>query len=74
MPETIANVRALLQVLTKKNRIAETASSASSIVFEEKVEDVKEVISVAEKKEIRRNTLRKGSEGEEVREMQVCSQ
>ncbi|KAF2314126.1 hypothetical protein GH714_022455 [Hevea brasiliensis] len=70
VPETMANVRALLQVLTEKNRIADTASSSSAIVFKEKVEDVKEVISVEEKVEIKLNTLRKGSEGEEVREMQ----
>ncbi|XP_002518117.2 protein disulfide isomerase pTAC5, chloroplastic [Ricinus communis] len=76
VPENIASVRALLQVLNEKNRIAESGSTSSSnpdpnpIAVEEKVEEVKEVIGVLKKEEKRRITLRKGSEGDEVREMQ----
>lgn len=76
MPETIAKVGALLQVLKEKNLIVETGVSASPMVLEEKVkeEEVEEVVRVLEKKETKekRKVLRKGSEGEEVREMQVC--
>ncbi|WCJ24241.1 plastid transcriptionally active 5 [Euphorbia peplus] len=75
VPDSVANVSALLQVLNEKNRIAETGSSASPIVLEEKnveEEEVKEVVSVSKKKNWR--TLRKGSEGEEVQQLQEALQ
>ncbi|XP_065862852.1 protein disulfide isomerase pTAC5, chloroplastic isoform X3 [Euphorbia lathyris] len=76
VPDSIANVSDLLQVLTEKNRIAESGSSASPIVLEEKVEEeVKQVISISEREEKKTwRTLRKGSEGEEVRKMQEALQ
>ncbi|KDP39386.1 hypothetical protein JCGZ_01143 [Jatropha curcas] len=75
VPEAIANVSALLQVLTEKNRIAESGSSSRPIVLGEKVEDVKEVSKVSEREEDQtRKALRKGSEGEDVREMQEALQ
>ncbi|XP_010532795.1 PREDICTED: golgin subfamily A member 6-like protein 1 [Tarenaya hassleriana] len=79
--EAISSIGALLQVLSEKNRIAESGSSAKPMVLEEKtrereeVEEVEKRVIAAEEirvsegvKEIR--TLRAGSEGEEVREMQ----
>lgn len=77
VPEAIASVRALLQLLTEKNLIAESGSvpspSPSPRVQEEKVEEVKEEARVLQRghEEKKRITLRKGSEGDEVREMQV---
>jgi ribosome-associated protein YbcJ (S4-like RNA binding protein) len=80
--ETIANIAGLLQVLKERGLIAESGSSASSMVLLEKEEEEKEVVVVEEKvvrvsgegEKKRRKTLRKGSEGDEVRAMQVCSQ
>jgi hypothetical protein len=66
--ETTTNVAGLLLALKEKGLIAESGSSASPMVLEEK----EEVIRVSEKET--RNTLRKGSEGAEVLVMQVCSQ
>jgi hypothetical protein len=66
--ETTTNVAGLLLALKEKGLIAESGSSASPMVLEEK----EEVIRVSEKET--RNTLRKGSEGAEVLAMQVCSQ
>lgn len=84
MSETIANIAGLLQVLKERGLIAESGSSASSMVLLEKEEEEeeKEVVVVEEKvvrvsgegEKKRRKTLRKGSEGDEVRAMQVCSQ
>uniref|UniRef100_A0A2P2L238 Uncharacterized protein MANES_15G051900 n=1 Tax=Rhizophora mucronata TaxID=61149 RepID=A0A2P2L238_RHIMU len=66
-------------VLEERNRIVEGGSVASPIVL--KLGEEKEVIGVLEnkqeeeekKKDNKRKPLRKGSEGEEVRELQVCS-
>jgi hypothetical protein len=75
--DTVAKVGLLLQVLKDKNNnnlIAESGSSARPLVLEENVvEEQKEVIDrvLEEKKEKERKTLRKGSEGEQVKEMQV---
>lgn len=81
MSETISSIAGLLQVLKEKSLIAETGSSTSPIVLEEKEEEeevvVEKVIRVLEEEgkrvlEKKRSTLRKGSEGEEVRALQVC--
>ncbi|KAG6791278.1 hypothetical protein POTOM_000393 [Populus tomentosa] len=78
--DTVAKVGLLLQVLKDKNNnnlIAESGSSARSLVLEENVvEEQKEVIDrvLEEKKEKERKTLRKGSEGEQVKEMQDALQ
>ncbi|KAJ8755285.1 hypothetical protein K2173_019083 [Erythroxylum novogranatense] len=76
------NVGTLLQVLKERNLITESGSSSSPIVEEEEKE-ANEVIDVLKKKkkkeeeegekkvkDTKRNTLRRGSEGEEVRAMQ----
>lgn len=55
-----------MQVLKEKNLIAERAIGVE--------EEVKEVIKVEEGGGKKRGALRKGSEGEEVKAMQVCSQ
>ncbi|CAK7336252.1 unnamed protein product [Dovyalis caffra] len=73
--DMLAKVGVLLQVLKDKNNgnnnnndlIAESASGARPIVLEEKVQEQKEVIGKVLEK---RRTLRKGSEGEEVKDMQ----
>lgn len=84
--ETIANIAGLLQVLKEKNRIAETGSGPNPIVLGEKiveqpveekevvVEQVVRVVAEEGKKteEKKTTTLRMGSEGAEVRAMQVC--
>ncbi|KAH6770199.1 plastid transcriptionally active 5 [Perilla frutescens var. hirtella] len=86
--ETVSNIAKLLQVLKEKdlgknvNRIADSGTSAVPFVVEaakkEEEEEivVKQVISIPEKKEtiIRRATLRKGSEGDEVQAMQEALQ
>ncbi|BFG13782.1 hypothetical protein CerSpe_000550 [Prunus speciosa] len=74
--ETIANISGLLQILTEKNRIAETASSSRAIELDHIQEEIEEVSAVPEVKEKKksRNALRKGSEGEEVRAMQEALQ
>ena len=77
--DTVAKVGLLLQVLKDKNNnnlIAESGSSARPLVLEENVvEEQKEVIDRVleeqKEKEKERKTLRKGSEGEQVKEMQV---
>lgn len=79
MSETIANIAGLLQVLKERGLIAESGSSASPLVLLEKEKEVvvveEKVARVSEEGEKkRRKTLRKGSEGDEVRAMQVCSQ
>uniref|UniRef100_A0A2N9G121 Peptidoglycan binding-like domain-containing protein n=1 Tax=Fagus sylvatica TaxID=28930 RepID=A0A2N9G121_FAGSY len=66
--ETTTNVAGLLLALKEKGLIAESGSSASPMVLEEK----EEVIRVSEKET--RNTLRKGSEGAEVLAMQEALQ
>lgn len=74
----------LLQVLREKNAIAETGSSARPMALEEPREEEKEVAVeevrvlkvnevVGEAKIVERTTLRKGSEGDDVRALQVCS-
>ncbi|KAF7837322.1 protein disulfide isomerase pTAC5, chloroplastic isoform X1 [Senna tora] len=83
--DAISNVTALLQVLKDKNSnlIAESGSSSRNMVLEEKRDEeeetvkevvVEETITVLDRQEERRRekrtALRKGSEGEEVREMQ----
>ncbi|KAI3469957.1 hypothetical protein Pfo_026620 [Paulownia fortunei] len=84
--ETVATIAKLLQVLKEGdlgkniNRIADSGTSAVPLVVEaaKKEEEVfiKEVISIPDKKERvkRRATLRKGSEGDEVRELQEALQ
>ncbi|KAK6161778.1 hypothetical protein DH2020_005159 [Rehmannia glutinosa] len=84
--ETVANIAKLLQVLKdgdlgkNANRIADSGTSAVPLVIEAAKEEaevvVKEVISIPDKKEIlkTRATLRKGSEGDQVREMQEALQ
>ncbi|BBG92334.1 plastid transcriptionally active 5 [Prunus dulcis] len=74
--ETIANIAGLLQILTEKNRIAETGSSSRAIELDHIQEEIQEVSAVPEVKEKKksRNALRKGSEGEEVRAMQEALQ
>ncbi|KAK7278547.1 hypothetical protein RJT34_23577 [Clitoria ternatea] len=76
--DAVANVSLLLQVLKDKNLALESGSSAQSLVLEEEklseeaigrekeVVVVEESVSTVEKTSV----LRKGSEGEEVREMQ----
>lgn len=59
----------MLQGLKEKGLIAETRSSI--VLEEEKKKKKKDVIRVSEKRT--RQTLRKGSEGDEVQAMQVCS-
>lgn len=62
----------MMQVLKEKNLIAERATLVEK---NEEEEQVKEVIRVLEGEEgKKRRTLRIGSEGEEVKAMQVCSQ
>lgn len=85
--DAITNVTALLQVLKDNNGnlIVERVSSSREMVLEEKrdeeEETVKEVMvqdtarisdREVEKRGENRSALRMGSEGEEVREMQVC--
>lgn len=79
---------ALLQVLQERNLIAESGSSASPLVLEEKKEaaveekvvgvsqgETKEEENESEKKKKKmRRALRVGAEGDEVRAMQVCLQ
>jgi hypothetical protein len=81
--ETISNIARLLQVLKERGLIAESGSSASPLVLLEKEKKKEKEVVVVEEKVIRvseegekkrRKTLRKGSEGDEVRAMQVCSQ
>jgi ribosome-associated protein YbcJ (S4-like RNA binding protein) len=82
--ETIANIAGLLQVLKERGLITESGSSASPmILLEKEKEKEKEELVVVEEKVVRvseegekkrRKTLRKGSEGDEVQAMQVCSQ
>lgn len=82
MSETISSIAGLLQVLKEKGLIAESSSSASPMVLLE--EDLKEKEAVVVDKEVvrvsedvakkTRKTLRKGSEGDEVRMLQVCLQ
>ncbi|XP_062165999.1 protein disulfide isomerase pTAC5, chloroplastic [Alnus glutinosa] len=85
--ETIANIARLLQVLKERGLIAESGSSASPLVLLEKEKEKekkkeKEVVVVEEKvirvseegEKKRRKTLRKGSEGDEVRAMQEALQ
>lgn len=83
MSETISNIARLLQVLKERGLIAESGSSASPLVLLEKEKKKEKEVVVVEEKVIRvseegekkrRKTLRKGSEGDEVRAMQVCSQ
>lgn len=84
MSETIANIAGLLQVLKERGLIAESGSSATPMVLleKEKQKEKEEVVVVEEKvvrvseegEKKRRKTLRKGSEGDEVQAMQVCSQ
>lgn len=67
--DTIAG---LLQTLKEKNQIAETGSSSRALDLEdEDVKEVKEVFTVNNKQKTN-ESLRKGSEGERVRAMQVC--
>lgn len=69
-----------MQVLKEKNRIAESGEGTREMVLEEVKEKevvVEETVRVLERKEkeeekkIERKALRVGSEGEQVREMQV---
>ncbi|GMP55667.1 hypothetical protein CsSME_00020420 [Camellia sinensis var. sinensis] len=81
---SVANVAALLQMLKKEAELLESGSSTVPMVLEaaesggkveEEVVVVKEVVREEKKegKELKkRATLRKGSEGEDVRVMQVC--
>jgi hypothetical protein len=84
--DAVANVTTLLQVLKDKNLVLESGSSQSRLVLEEKdedgVEEEKETVEVVEEKEIvvveepvarvqKRTVLRTGSEGEDVRKLQV---
>ncbi|XP_040992566.1 protein disulfide isomerase pTAC5, chloroplastic isoform X2 [Juglans microcarpa x Juglans regia] len=82
--ETISSIAGLLQVLKEKGLIAESSSSASPMVLLEK-EDLKEKeeVVVVDKEVVRvsedvakktRKTLRKGSEGDEVRALQEALQ
>lgn len=63
-----------MQVLKDKNLIAERATVVEEKIEEEEQEQQKEVVSVFEGEKKKMNTLRTGSEGEEVKLMQVCSQ
>jgi hypothetical protein len=84
--DAVANVTTLLQVLKDKNLVLESGSSQRRLVLEEKdedgVEEEKETVEVVEEKEIvvveepvarvqKRIVLRSGSEGEDVRKLQV---
>lgn len=86
--DAIVSITALLQALKDKNSnlIAESGSSSREMVLEEKRDEEEEVVKEVvveetartvgrkeEKRAEKRSALRKGSEGEEVREMQVCS-
>ncbi|KAK0607840.1 hypothetical protein LWI29_021390 [Acer saccharum] len=71
--DTISNIAGLLQVLKEKNLIAErvtTLVEEEKIEDEEKAEEVKEVIRVLEGVGKKRQILRTGSEGVEVKAMQ----
>ncbi|TXG72557.1 hypothetical protein EZV62_001136 [Acer yangbiense] len=74
--DTISNIAGLLQVifvLKEKNLIAERATTLveeEEIEDEEKVQEVKEVIRILEGVGKKRQTLRTGSEGVEVKAMQ----
>lgn len=81
MSEAIAKIVGLLQVLKEKGLIAESGSSATPMLLLEEEEQVEQEKEVVEKEAIkfsvegekrRRKTLRMGSEGDEVRVMQVC--
>lgn len=83
MSETIASIAGLLQVLKDKSLIAESGSSRRPMALEGKKSEeeekevvVEKVIRVVDgegkKLDKKRSSLRKGSEGEEVRAMQVC--
>ncbi|KAL5851538.1 hypothetical protein ACOSQ3_006656 [Xanthoceras sorbifolium] len=76
--DTIANIAGLLQVLKEKNLIAERATLVEEEKIEEEEEEekekVKEVIRLLEGEGKKRNALRKGSEGEEVKAMQEALQ
>lgn len=79
--DAVANVASLLQVLKDKNLALESGSSQRRIVFEEGeekesediVEHEKEILVVEETAASvqKRSVLRIGSEGEDVRQMQV---
>lgn len=74
--DAVANVTLLLQVLKDKNLVLESGSSLRNTEevkqLEEVVEHVKEVVVVEESARVeKRISLRIGSEGEEVRQMQV---
>jgi hypothetical protein len=84
--DAVANVTTLLQVLKDKNLVLESGSSQRRLVLEEKdedgVEEEKETVEVVEEKEIvvveepvarvqKKTILRTGSEGEDVRKLQV---
>ncbi|KAJ4722959.1 plastid transcriptionally active 5 [Melia azedarach] len=68
--DTISNIAGLLQVLKDKNLIAERATVVEEKIEEEEQEQQKEVVSVFEGEKKKMNTLRTGSEGEEVKLMQ----
>ncbi|KAE8668102.1 hypothetical protein F3Y22_tig00112347pilonHSYRG00157 [Hibiscus syriacus] len=75
--ETISRIGALLQVLKEKGQIAESGESAREMVLEEVKEKeviVEEGVEILENKENvvqkKIETLRVGSEGDQVREMQ----
>ncbi|KAL5542562.1 hypothetical protein UlMin_010272 [Ulmus minor] len=81
--ETIATISRMLQVLKEKSLIAESGSSSSPIVFEEKKGVEEEVVAErvlrvldgeSEKVEMKRKPLRVGSEGAEVRALQEALQ
>ncbi|KAB1213702.1 hypothetical protein CJ030_MR5G016193 [Morella rubra] len=81
--EAIAKIVGLLQVLKEKGLIAESGSSATPMLLLEEEEQVEKEEEVVEKKAIkfsvegekkRRKTLRMGSEGDEVRVMQIEDQ
>lgn len=74
--DAIANATSLLQILKDRNSnlIAESGSGPRDMVLEEKREEEEEeeiVKEVIVQKVENRRSLRSGSEGEEVREMQV---
>ena len=79
--ETIAMISRMLQVLKENSLIVESGSSSSPIVFENKrVEEevvAEKVLRVfngeSEKVEMKKKPLRVGSEGAEVRALQICS-
>lgn len=86
MSETISSIMELLQVLKENNLIVETASSSTPIVLvEEKCDGEEEIMKeseafrvfdeiekVEQKIERKKKTLKMGSEGDDVRAMQVC--